>query len=213
VHVVLGDVQRAFVEALALQLDSHVGVRVVAAVTYPEEVGRAVRSHHVDVAVLTGDHGEEDFVAVGAELLEAYPGMSLVAVAGSDDAGALARAVRAGFRAWVPKEAGVPTLLQAVHAVRRGETWIPPLLLSGLIERLLHEDDEKRAAAGPLTSLTPRERVVLRALAQGASRSDTAELLGMSPNTLRTHVRSILRKLGVHSALAAVALARRAGMD
>ena len=187
-HVLVGDPQRAFVEALALRLDGEPGVRVVAAVTYPEEVERAVRSQRVDVAVLTADGGE-DFVALGGELLWAYPEVSLVAVSGSDDTAALTRAVRMGFRAWVPKEAGVPILLEALHAVRRGETRIPPLLLTGLIERLLHEDEEKRAAAEPLASLTVRERDVLRALTDGASRHETADQLAMSVNTVRTHVR------------------------
>jgi DNA-binding NarL/FixJ family response regulator len=211
VYVVLGDPQRAFVEALAVRLAGEPGVHVVAAVVYPEDVARAVRSQHVDIAVLTAEGREEDFVAVGADLLPTHPEVSFVAVSGSDDVAALTRAVRAGFRAWVPKKAGVSTLLEVMHAVRRGETRIPPLLLTGLIDRLLHEEEERRAAAEPLASLTDRERQVLGALTDGASPQETAEQLAMSMNTVRTHVRNILRKLDVHSTLAAAALARRAG--
>lgn len=210
VHVVLGDPQRAFVEALALGLDVEPDVHVVAAVSDPEDVQRAVRTQRVDVAVLAADPGGGDFLAVGGELLMARPQVCLVAVSGNDHIADLTRAVRAGFRAWVSKAAGVPTLLEVMRAVRRGETRIPPLLLTGLIERLLREDEEKQAAGELLASLTIRERHVLRALADGASRDDAAYELGMSINTLRTHVRNILHKLDVHSTLAAVAIARRA---
>ena len=209
----LGDVQRAFLEALALRLDDEPDVYVVAAVTRPEEVERAVRSQPVDVAVLTADVSAADFVALGGALQSAQPRPALVAVSGSDDMTALSRAVRLGFRGWVPKDAGVPTLLDVVHAVRRGETSIPPLLLTGLLDRLLLEEEEQRAATAPLASLTPREVDVLRAMTTGASRQEIGVELGMSVNTVRTHTQSILRKLGVHSSLAAVAIARHAGLS
>jgi DNA-binding NarL/FixJ family response regulator len=213
VRIVLGDTQRAFIEALALRLDDEPDVCVVAAVTRPEDVERVVRSQRLDVAVLSADTGAADFVALGSALLSAQPPPFLVAVSGSDDTAALARAVRMGFRGWVPKEAGVPTLLDVVHAVRRGETWIPPLMLTGLLDRLLLEEEEQRAATAPLASLTVREVDVLRAMTNGASRQETAVQLAMSVNTVRTHTQSILRKLGVHSSLAAVAVARRAGLS
>ena len=59
-----------------------------------------------------------------------------------------------------------------------------------------------------LRVLTDRELEVLVALAEGRSASDTATALGISPNTVRTHVTNLLRKLGAHSRLEAVAMAR-----
>ncbi|HWG28435.1 MAG TPA: helix-turn-helix transcriptional regulator [Actinospica sp.] len=63
-----------------------------------------------------------------------------------------------------------------------------------------------------ISALTPRETQVLRCIAAGIGRTEIAKRLFMSPHTVRTHIQRILAKLDVHSALAAMALARRAGV-
>jgi len=136
-----------------------------------------------------------------------------VGVAGVDDTDLLAQAVREGFRGWVPKDVGIAALLDVLEAVSRGETCIPPALLSRLLPQLLREEEEQRAAEKPLASLTARELQVLKAMSTGASRHEIAAQLGISSNTVRTHMQSILTKLGVHSSLAAVTVARRAGIS
>ena len=67
-------------------------------------------------------------------------------------------------------------------------------------------------AASRLQQLTAREMDVLRALLRGAVTHQLAEGLGISPNTMRTHVQNVFGKLGVHSRLEAVTLALRAGL-
>lgn len=68
------------------------------------------------------------------------------------------------------------------------------------------------AAAPELAALTPREKEVLRALAAGIAKREIAEHFFVSPHTVRTHVQHVLAKLGVHSVLAAMAVARSAGL-
>ena len=212
IRVVLGDEQRAFAEALAMRLDLEIGVRVVAAVSQPEEALRVVRGQAADLAVLAVDGGPGGFVDVAPRMLAVRPELRLVGVTGGDDTAALARAVRAGFRAWVPKEVGICVLLDVLRAVCLGETWIPPVQLTRLLHLLLHEQEAQRAAAQPLAGLTVREHEVLRAMSSGATRDEIADRLAISTNTVRTHTQSILNKLGVHTSLAAVTLARRAGV-
>jgi DNA-binding NarL/FixJ family response regulator len=69
-----------------------------------------------------------------------------------------------------------------------------------------------RPAVGRLASLTPRETEVLRALAAGMEKREIAEHFVVSPHTVRTHVQRVLAKLGVHSVLGAMAVARDAGV-
>jgi DNA-binding NarL/FixJ family response regulator len=212
ISVVLADEHRSFVEALAMRLDDRPGLRVVAAVSRPDELRAAVRTYPVDVAVLSVDGEPGGFVDAGARLLADRPELKLVGVAATDDTAVLVRAVRAGFRAWVPMDVGVCVLLDALAAVCRGETWIPSRQLTRLLHHLLHEEDERRAVEEPLAALTVREREVLQAMASGATRDEMAEQLHISTNTVRTHTQSILNKLGVHTSLAAVTVARRAGV-
>ena len=212
-RLLLGDAHRFFVEALAMRLDVEPGLQVVAAVVQPEDAVRVVHAQEVDVAVLAVDRRASGFLAAAAEVHAARPSCALVGVADEDDPGLLLDAVRAGFRGWVLKDVGIGALVGVVAAVRRGETRIPPLLLTGLLQRLLRPEPDRSADELTLTSLTAREAQVLRAMSSGASRQEIADQLGISPNTVRTHMQSILTKLNVHTALAAVTLARRAGVS
>jgi len=212
VRVLLGDAHRSFVEALALRLDAEEGIQVVATVVLPDEAVRVAGSRSVDVAVLAVGPGPGGFVSVGRQLSKLQPSIKLVAVAADDDTVLLARAVSEGFSGWVPKDVGIGSLLEVLHAVCRGETRIPPLLLSRLMPYLVRHSQADRSEE-PLATLTARERQVLKAMVGGLSRLEIAEQLDISSNTVRTHMQSILSKLGVHSSLAAVAMARRAGLS
>jgi DNA-binding NarL/FixJ family response regulator len=211
-RLLLADGHRSFVEALGMLLDSEPSLEVVAIVAEAEAALRVVRSEPVDVAVLTVDGGGNGCLAAGRELLAVRPQLKLVAVAADDDVTLLARAVREGFRGWVTKARGVASLLEVLDAVVRGETSIPPLLLTGLLAHLLQEHEQTYEAGSRLAALTGREREVLKAIASGDSRQVIADELAISTNTLRTHLQSILTKLEVHTTLAAVALARRGGV-
>jgi DNA-binding NarL/FixJ family response regulator len=211
-RILLADRHRAFVEALAMRLAAEPGLHLVAAVTAPEDALRIVRTRPVDVAVLAADDPEADFVALAEKFVAAQPSIKMVGLTSEGEVALLGRAVRKGFRAWVPKEVGVPSLLDVLRAVSRGETCIPPLVLTRLLEHLLRGEQEQDAAAVQFTTLTAREREILEAMSTGSSRSEIADRLLISTNTVRTHMQSILNKLDVHTTLAAVTLARRAGI-
>ncbi|WP_324275658.1 response regulator transcription factor [Blastococcus brunescens] len=210
-RLLLADDHRSFVEVLAVLLGAEPDLQVVA-VSRPDEALRVGRSGSIDVAVLAVDGAGGDYLSTGEALLAARPDIRLVAVAQGCDVATLARVLRTGFRAWVPKAEGVDALLDAVAAVLRGETHVPPLLLTELLAHLFREEAEVRTAETRLAALSTRERQVLEAMAHGWSGAEIAEELAISPNTVRTHTQNILAKLDLHTSLAAVALARRAGI-
>jgi DNA-binding NarL/FixJ family response regulator len=96
-----------------------------------------------------------------------------------------------------------------IRGVRRGETWIPPALLTRVLGELMTLRDAMEAESGRLASLTTREREVLECLSAGMSRAEIGRRLFLSTNTVRTHVQNLMAKLDVHSSVAAVALAHR----
>ena len=73
-------------------------------------------------------------------------------------------------------------------------------------------EQDAGAAAASGSGLTPRQREVLALLAEGASTTQIAATLGLAEETVRNHIRQLLRRLGVHTRLAAVAYARREGI-
>jgi DNA-binding NarL/FixJ family response regulator len=209
IRLLIADAQRAFAEALAMRFDAEPGLEVVATVADAEEALSAAGKAPVDLAVVDAD--DDTFRALGDRLRTIQPGIALVGLTGGgDDPAALARAVHEGMRGWVRKSADMSELLDVVCRVHRGETCIPSLLLTGLLDRLLAEQADERAADLLLGSLTARERQVLEAMSRGAGRTEIAAELAISVHTVRTHTQNILTKLDVHSSLAAVRLARGA---
>lgn len=144
---------------------------------------------------------------------ERYPDLRAVMLAASDEPARAARALTAGACGWVAKDSSLARLLQVVRGVRRGETHLSPALLTGVLRELTQETRHRNEHERLVEALTPRELEVLRCMLAGLGRKAVAERLYLSPHTVRTHMQNVLGKLGVHSTLAAVALARRAGVS
>jgi len=141
-----------------------------------------------------------------------HPGTRIVVLAERDDARRAARALQAGASGWVAKDSSLSRLLAVVRGVLRDETHLPPALLTGVLRELTAARRHRTESERLVESLTPREQEVLRCMVAGLGRKAVAERLFLSPHTVRTHMQNVLGKLGVHSTLAAVALARRAGV-
>ncbi|MFE6053430.1 LuxR C-terminal-related transcriptional regulator [Kitasatospora sp. NPDC056446] len=154
-----------------------------------------------------------DGISLLARLRRAHPGLRAVVLATADDPHRAARALHAGATGWVAKESSLARLLAVVRGVLRDETHLPPALLTGVIRELTTARRDRTESERLVDTLTPRERQILRCMVAGLGRQAVAERLYLSPHTVRTHMQNVLGKLGVHSTLAAVAVARRAGVS
>ncbi|MET7765382.1 response regulator transcription factor [Streptomyces sp. NPDC005336] len=162
--------------------------------------GRAVNGRAADGISLVGG------------VRTAQPGVRTVVLAERDDPRRAAAALQAGACGWVAKDCSLVRLLAVIRGVLRDETHLPPALLTGVLRELTAARKHRTESERLVESLTPREREVLRCMVAGLGRKAVAERLFLSPHTVRTHMQNVLGKLGVHSTLAAVALARRAGV-
>jgi DNA-binding NarL/FixJ family response regulator len=169
-------------------------------------------SHHeIDVVALDVALAGEDGLALGRQLLDRWPDLGIVVVTGGAD-DRVSEAVQMGVRGWVFKQGAIETLLIAVRGAARGETHIPAAMLARVLVALSQRGKSSTPAAEGIALLTARELDVLRCLIDGLSRTEIGEMLYVSLSTVRTHIQRILHKLNVHSALTAVAFARRAGV-
>ena len=199
----------AFAEALAAVLDDVPGFRAFEATTIAE-AQRALDEQEVDIVLLEVDLNGYDGIRFVRQARSEKPNLRVIAVTASEDDNRMVKAVRLGVSGWVPKDEPIEYLISVVDGVLRGETWIPPRLLTHVLAELFSAQRDARGLDQRLITLSKREREVLDCLTRGMKKDEIVRHLCVSRNTLRTHIQNILGKLGVHSILAAVALARRA---
>jgi DNA-binding NarL/FixJ family response regulator len=120
-------------------------------------------------------------------------------------------ALRAGAAGFLLKDAAPEALLEAIRVVAAGRGMIDPEVTRRLIARFA-ELAPNPASAEPLTELSQREHEILLHLAHGLSNADIARVLRVQESTVKTHVSSLLSKLGLRSRVQAVVLAYEAGV-
>jgi DNA-binding NarL/FixJ family response regulator len=201
-----------FADAIASRLDAEPGVRAFAATT-AEQARWVMGGHYFDGLLLDIDLDGHNGLRFAAEVLAAQPDLRIVVVTGGSDVRQLIDAVRLGVYGWVPKDEPIEHLLAVVRGALRGETWIPPRLLTTVLAELKSSRRDVSQSDLLVGKLTRREREVLGFLVMGMSADAIASQLFLSRNTVRTHIQNLIGKLGVHSAVAAVAVARRADLQ
>ena len=212
IRIAVIDDHRVFAEALAGRLSVEPDLAVVGTAGSSGEALDLFSHHEADVVTLDLDLAGEDGLALGRRLRDRWPDLGIVVVTGAADDDRVCEAMQIGVRGWAVKQGAIEAVLIAIRGAARGETHLPADLLTRVLVSLSDRDGSSTPEADAVARLTARELDVLRALMEGMSRHELGAMLHVSPNTVRTHVQSILRKLNVHSALTAVALARRAGL-
>jgi RNA polymerase sigma factor (sigma-70 family) len=203
--------QRIWAETLESMLSSWPGIDVLMThTTYQWTLGAVARGD-IDVA-LVGLDGSR----LGPEHLEglrmACPELAIVVISDSSDPDVMGAMICAGARGWVRSSAGVAELVETLHGVRSGGTWLPPDVTTVVLERLLDAEKKRAESRQALGKLSEREREILDCLAEGMTRDEIGERYRLSPHTVRTHINHVLHKLEVHSTLAAVSLANKSRM-
>jgi two-component system nitrate/nitrite response regulator NarL len=116
-------------------------------------------------------------------------------------------ALAAGAAGYLSKHSTPDELCDALEAVARGETVIPPEIQARLVQRIREREEELQRPRLPA-----REHEVLSLIAEGCSAPDIGRRLHLSPATVKTHMKHLYAKLGVSERAAAIAEAMRAGL-
>ncbi len=165
-----------------------------------QEAVRLWHSHRPDVALLDLRMPVLDGVGAIEEIHKEDPSARVIVLTTYDTDNEIYRAIKAGAKGYVLKDAPREELLDCIRRVSRGETCIPPSLV------------EKLAAGVSGDMLTGRELEVLTLLARGKSNKEIGANLYISETTVKAHLRSIFAKLNVLSRTEAIAAASRRGL-
>ena len=203
--VVIVEDHEMVAEALRLALEG-AGIRVLAITHRVGSVKQVVAMHQPDVVLMDYSLPDGDGISAVRLVREASPPTRIVMLTGSGDERVLVQAMNAGCAGYLRKDQPIGDLAAAVRAAHNGATLISPTTIHRLIQHL--------GGGTPWVGaeLSAREVELLHLVAAGLANKQIAHDLGISLNTVRNHVQSVISKLGGHSKLEAVAIAQREGI-
>lgn len=198
-RVVVADDHPAMLTAVAETLE-RAGVTVVARAGDGRAAVDAIERERPDVAVLDIQMPHVSGIDVARLVSADAPGTAFVFYTAFGDRALLAEALDVGARGFVLKDAPLQDLVRAVERVAGGEAYVDPVLAGILVGA---------TTTSQLPTLTERELEVLRLLADGLANDGIGAELGISTETVRTHIRNAMGKLDADTRTHAVATALR----
>ena len=196
---VVADDHPAVLEAVALFLEQS-GIEVVARSEDGEGALAAVEEHKPQVALVDVRMPKLGGIELTRRAQRSAPETAVLLYTGYADRALLTEALDAGVAGFVLKEAPLDELLRAVQSVAKGIPYVDPVLAGSLAVSTIGSKQPQ---------LTQRERDVLRLLADGHSNEEIGKELFISAETVRTHIRKAMEKLGADTRTQAVARALR----
>jgi DNA-binding NarL/FixJ family response regulator len=140
------------------------------------------------------------------------PSAKIVVITGSQSDADLLAALELGVDGFIPKTAEPGVVEAAIRLVRAGGRYLPPRVAEMAAGSIASDAAPPPPAAGPFGRISERQREVLRFLASGRSNKEIAEVLALSPATVKSHVAHILAVLGAANRTEAAVSARAKGM-
>lgn len=197
---VVADDHPPIIDALARYLAA-AGFSVLATALDGEQALEAVLTHRPVVCVADVRMPKLDGLELARRIAQSAPEVAVLLYSGVADRGLVSDSLDAGARGFALKDAPLEDLSRAIDTVAAGGMYVDPVLAASLATARQGGDVRK--------SLSPREREVLRMLADGAAYAEIGAKLYLSPDTVRAHAQRAMTKLGARTRTEAVALALR----
>ncbi|HSL44922.1 MAG TPA: response regulator transcription factor [Anaerolineales bacterium] len=202
--ILIADDHAVVRQGLRMFLETDADFKVVGEAENGEDAVRLAGELQPDIVLMDLIMPGMDGITATSRIRRQYPDVEVIALTSVLDDGSIFGAIRAGAIGYLLKDTKADKLISAVKSADAGQVQLSPQVA----ERLLREID----LPDVIEPLTDRERDVLRMLALGCSNKDIARDLNIGDKTVKTHVSSILSKLGVTSRTQAVIYALRTGL-
>lgn len=181
-------------------------IEVVGTAYNGREALEKIESLQPDVVLLDCKLPDLAGPAVATEIsLQGWP-VKMLAFSGYSDRGTIGAMLKAGAKGYLLKMEPRETILEAIRAVARGETWFSQPVAMMLMQQIVQEEEEEEE------TLSAREMDVLRLLTQGLTSKQIASQLEIGPRTVETHTQKIYKKLKARNKVEAVRIAGEKGI-
>ena len=210
-RVLLADDHGIVRRGLKSLLESEPGLSVVAEAADGLEALRLCTEHQPDTLILDVGMPKLNGIEVAARVQKLERAPRVIILSMHSDESYILRALAAGARAYLLKDATDEDLLPAVRAIAAGRPFFSPAVTAVLVE-----DYTRQLQARGLTDsyhlLTDREKEVLQLLAEGRTNKEVATLLNLGVSTVETHRANLMQKLNLHNTADIVLYAVRKGI-
>jgi DNA-binding NarL/FixJ family response regulator len=205
IRVLIVEDHRVVAEGLSALINSQSDMRVVGNIGSVAECVQAATELNPDVVLLDFRLPDGTGSEAASEIRGVRPMAKMIFLTRDDTDAARFAAVQSGASAFLHKSKAAAEVVAAIREVARGKMLITPRTIASLLAK-------RRDIEALLERLTPREKEVLKLMAEGSSSRAIAEELHISYTTVRTHIRGLGTKLAVHSKLEAIVKARELGL-
>jgi DNA-binding NarL/FixJ family response regulator len=185
-------------------LQSHADIDVVASAGDGNEAIAVCVEHHPDVALMDLSMPGLGGIEATRRITEQAPGVQVVVLTSFMDRERIVDALNAGAIGYLLKDAEPEELIRGIHAAARGESPLDPRAARAVLA--------SRRTPSPLDALSEREREVLTLVAEGLPNNQIARRLEITEKTVKAHLTSIFRAIGVNDRMQAGLWARRNGL-
>jgi two-component system response regulator NreC len=193
IRILIADDHGVLRAGLRALLDAELDMTVVGEASNGDMALRLARNQRPDVVLLDISMPDANGIDVTRKLKAAHPTARVLILTVHEDEMLLREAIRAGAAGYIVKRAIESELINAIHAVYRGDLYVHPSMTHALLQK---KPPRGRVNEALVEKLTPREIDVLRLIAQGYTNRQAAEILTISVRTVETHRANIMGKLG-----------------
>jgi DNA-binding NarL/FixJ family response regulator len=188
-------------------------VEVVAEASDGREALRLVEQHRPDVVLMDVTMPELNGLEATARVAKDFPETRVVMLSMHASEEYVLQALNAGAAGYLLKESDIAELELAIKAVARGESYLSPAVSKHVIANYVRRTGGDNNTANNVPDLlTPRQRDVLRLIADGRSTKEIARILNVSVKTVETHRMQLMERLGIHDVAGLVRYALRVGL-
>jgi DNA-binding NarL/FixJ family response regulator len=209
IRVLLADDHELVRSGIRLILQTLDGVQVIADARDGHGAIELVEALRPDIALLDISMPGLNGIETAVRIRSRFPETRVVILSMHAGEEYVSQALRAGATGYLLKDATPMELDLALRAVARGEIYLSPRISGVVVEKYLRAAE---LATGPLDAITPRQREILRLIAEGHSTKQMAAQLGLSIKTVETHRALLMERLGIHDIAGLVRFAVRVGI-
>ena len=209
ISVLIADDHSVVREGLRRVLAEDPDITVCGEAADGEEVLGLIAKHEPDLVILDITMPRLSGLETLERVKASHPGIKVVLLSFRADPPLIQSAVSLGADGYLLKNARKEEILAAIREVMRGGCYFSPPVAREIVEQIR---EPGRRSREPFTQLSPREREVLRLIAEGLAAKEIATELGISTKTVEAHRTSLMRKLGVRKATELVRYAVRHGL-